>query len=82
MGEANRLIKRRTEADSRLVYVDVHTPMIGADGLPGRDLLVDDCLHCRPPGTPSGLASRFLTGRDEAIPPVYDVPLRSLLIGS
>ena len=45
MREANRLIRDRTETDSRLTYVDVHTPMIGADGLPRPDLLVDDGLH-------------------------------------
>ncbi len=45
MREANRLIRNRTETDSRLTYVDVHTPMIGPDGLPRSDLLVDDGLH-------------------------------------
>ena len=45
MREANRLIRNRTETDLRLTYVDVHTPMIGADGLPRPDLLADDGLH-------------------------------------
>ena len=45
MRDANRLIQDRTEIDSRLTCVDVRTPMIGADGLPRPDLLVDDGLH-------------------------------------
>ena len=45
MREANRLIQDRMDTDSCLTYVDVHTPMIGADGLPRPELLVDDGLH-------------------------------------
>lgn len=45
MREANRLIADRTAADARLVYADVHTPMIGPDGRPRPDLLVGDGLH-------------------------------------
>ena len=45
MREANRLIRERTVSDGRLTYVDVHAPMIGADGLRRPDLLADDGLH-------------------------------------
>ena len=45
MREANRLIRERMDADSRMTWVDVHTPMIGADGRPRRDLLAADGLH-------------------------------------
>lgn len=45
MREANRLIRERVDADARMTWVDVHTPMIGADGLPRRDLLAADGLH-------------------------------------
>lgn len=45
MREANRLIRERVDADSRMTWVDVHAPMIGADGLPRRGLLAADGLH-------------------------------------
>ena len=57
MREANRLIRNRTETDSRLTYVDVHTPMIGADGLPRPISWRTTACTCRRPDTPSGRAS-------------------------
>ena len=45
MREANRRIQAYCGADPRLLYVDVHTPMIGPDGLPRADLLHGDGLH-------------------------------------
>ena len=45
MREANRQIREYCAFDSRLGYVDVHTPMIGPDGLPRADLLHTDGLH-------------------------------------
>ena len=45
MREANRRIQAYCGSDPRLVYVDVHTPMIGPDGLPRPDLLYSDGLH-------------------------------------
>lgn len=45
MREANRRIREHCALDLRLAYVDVHTPMIGPDGLPRADLLHTDGLH-------------------------------------
>ena len=45
MREANRRIEAYCGSDARLIYVDVHTPMIGPDGLPRPDLLHTDGLH-------------------------------------
>ena len=45
MREANRQIQAYCASDSRLLYVDVHNPMIGADGLPRPELLHTDGLH-------------------------------------
>ena len=45
MREANRQIQAYCAADARLLYVDVHTPMIGPDGLPRPELLYTDGLH-------------------------------------
>jgi lysophospholipase L1-like esterase len=43
--EANRLVKEFTQSDSRLVYVDIFTPMLGSDGNPRPELLAADGLH-------------------------------------
>ena len=48
--EANRRIEAFTKTDARLVYVDIDTPMIGADGKPRRELLAKDGLHLSPAG--------------------------------
>ena len=45
MRAANALIRMHCESDGRSTYVDVHTPMIGDDGMPRRELLVSDGLH-------------------------------------
>ena len=45
MREANRQIQAYCASDGRLLYIDVHTPMIGPDGLPRPDLLHTDGLH-------------------------------------
>ena len=45
MREANRQIRAYCGSDARLLYVDVHTPMIGPDGLPRPELLHTDGLH-------------------------------------
>jgi lysophospholipase L1-like esterase len=50
MREANRLIQAVTEADERLAYVDIDTPMIGEDGKPRPELFVKDGLHLSPKG--------------------------------
>lgn len=43
--EANRLIAAAAAKDDSLGYIDVFTPMLGADGKPRPELLVDDGLH-------------------------------------
>ena len=45
MRKANRAIDAFTETDERLSYVDIDTPMLGADGKPDAALFVDDGLH-------------------------------------
>ena len=50
MREANRLIQAATEADERLAYVDIDTPMTGEDGKPRKELFVKDGLHLSPKG--------------------------------
>lgn len=45
MREANRAIQSRCEADPTLRFVDIWTPMLGADGKPREALLADDGLH-------------------------------------
>jgi lysophospholipase L1-like esterase len=42
---ANRLIREQCEAGHKLVYVDLVTPMLGADGMPRGELFVKDQLH-------------------------------------
>ncbi|MEJ7712361.1 MAG: SGNH/GDSL hydrolase family protein [Pyrinomonadaceae bacterium] len=41
----NALVKEFTSRDSKLSYVDVFTPMLGADGKPRPELFVEDRLH-------------------------------------
>jgi lysophospholipase L1-like esterase len=43
--EANRLVKEYSESEKNLGYVDVFTPMLGADGMPRPELLRKDGLH-------------------------------------
>jgi lysophospholipase L1-like esterase len=45
MQKANHMIERQTEADDRLFYVDIATPMLMDDGTPNPDLFLDDGLH-------------------------------------
>lgn len=42
---ANRLVKQFCEAGEGLTYVDIVTPMLGADGKPRPELFVKDELH-------------------------------------
>lgn len=48
--EANKLIRDYTEREERLVYLDVDTPAIGADGKPMPDIFKDDGLHLNEKG--------------------------------
>ncbi len=50
MREANAKIKRWSEQDKRLGFVDIDTPMIGDDGKPKPELFVKDGLHLSPKG--------------------------------
>ncbi len=45
MRAANDLVKSYIATDKRLVYIDVFTPMLGPDGKPRAELLVEDGLH-------------------------------------
>lgn len=48
--KTNALIKATCEANPRLQFVDVWTPMLGADGLPNSELLLIDGLHMNEKG--------------------------------
>ena len=43
--EANRLITTLASRDERLEFVDIDQPMIGPDGMPRKELFVEDGLH-------------------------------------
>lgn len=45
MREANALLERVVEHDTAARYVDIFTPMIGANGRPRPELFRDDSLH-------------------------------------
>jgi len=45
MREANELIRDYYAAGSKLIYMDVFTPMLGADGKPRAELFGPDELH-------------------------------------
>lgn len=45
MRATNSLIRSYSATDPKLTYVDVFTPMLGADGKPREDLFVSDRLH-------------------------------------
>lgn len=48
--QTNALVRRYARTDKRVVYADVFTPMLGADGKPRAELLRDDGLHMTPAG--------------------------------
>lgn len=48
--EANALVKKFCEKDSRLGFVDIVSVMLGPDGKPIEDLFVKDGLHLSPKG--------------------------------
>ncbi|MEM7314766.1 MAG: GDSL-type esterase/lipase family protein [Planctomycetota bacterium] len=50
MAEANRRIKSIADKDPRVDYVDIATPMLGADGMPRKELFHKDDLHLSPAG--------------------------------
>jgi lysophospholipase L1-like esterase len=50
MREANRLIRDFVRTDSLQTFIDVFTPMLGANGHPRPELFVADSLHMTPKG--------------------------------
>jgi len=50
MREANRLIEKYIQQKPHLAFIDVFTPMLGADGKPRPELFVSDMLHMNPKG--------------------------------
>jgi lysophospholipase L1-like esterase len=50
MRVANALVEAYAAADPLLDFVDVHTPMIGGDGMPRPELFVEDRLHLNAEG--------------------------------
>jgi lysophospholipase L1-like esterase len=45
MREANRLVREYARGQKNLGYIDVFTPMLGDDGMPRKELFVEDGLH-------------------------------------
>ncbi len=43
--QTNRFIADEVARDSRLIFLDLATPLLGADGQPRRELYLDDGLH-------------------------------------
>jgi lysophospholipase L1-like esterase len=43
--EANRLIEEYTRTEPRLTFINSYTPLLGPDGQPQKELLVEDGLH-------------------------------------
>ncbi|MCO6455590.1 MAG: hypothetical protein J5I93_09875 [Pirellulaceae bacterium] len=68
--EANRLIQSDTRQDQRQEYVDVFTPMLGEDGQPRKELLVDDGLHLSRAGYElwAGVLRPHLAGLESQVP--------------
>jgi lysophospholipase L1-like esterase len=50
MQAVNAQVEQVSHGDSRIVYVDTATPMLGRDGKPRRELLLDDGLHLNSAG--------------------------------
>ena len=50
MKRANALVEALSKNDDRLLYIDIATPMLGADGQPRDELFLDDGLHLNATG--------------------------------
>lgn len=48
--ETNTALRAFTESSPRLDFIDIHTPMLGADGQPRPELFVEDDLHLNAAG--------------------------------
>jgi len=69
---ANQLIHEFINANPKLIYVDVFTPMLGADGQPRAELFVKDRLHLNEAGYKlwAGIVKPVLEKVDPAPGPV------------
>ena len=47
---ANRLIQQYAASNDQLLFLDIFTPMLAADGRPRPDLCISDGLHCNAKG--------------------------------
>jgi len=50
MAEANEALKAECAKDKRMTYIDVATPMLGANGEPKPEIFLNDNLHMKPEG--------------------------------
>ena len=50
IAEANGMIRSALAALPGTGFIDIHTPMLGADGAPDPDLFLPDMLHMKPAG--------------------------------
>lgn len=50
MVSVNEMIRRYSSKDKRLIFIDVYSAMLGADGKPRPELFVEDGLHMTPAG--------------------------------
>ena len=50
IAESNRLVREAARGLAQVDYLDVYTPMLGADGQPRAELFRDDMLHMTPEG--------------------------------
>ncbi len=72
MARANRMIAEFGRRDKRLGYLDIATPMLGADGKVKRSLLVSDGLHLSKAGYAlwTSLVTPLLGPADKPVKPV------------
>jgi lysophospholipase L1-like esterase len=82
MRDTNRRVQELVGKDStRLAFVDVFTPMLGADGRPRPELYVDDGLHMTPAGYEiwkNALAPVLTQGRSSRMPAPHQSHPRGL----
>lgn len=50
MSQANRMMEAECRSDSSLTYIDVATPLLGADGRPRENLFLPDGIHLNASG--------------------------------
>lgn len=47
---ANGMIRKFSQQNNNLIYIDIFQAMLGADGTPRKELFVEDGLHVNPQG--------------------------------